>query len=115
MFSCVWDFKIAQRNLNNNPPMGDFEDGCWRNPTVDPHMGKLLIILLVLLVVLPPILKIPILEGKAQFLTAAQLELIEDALQMCFHRFGCNHQDTCYFIVPMTEADQCNDLLFAMR
>lgn len=57
----AWGFKLAQGNLNNNPPVGDFEGDSGSSTTVDPNLGDKKLTPLALLVVLPPVMKIPVL------------------------------------------------------
>ena len=72
--------KVGEVEGKNNPPPGDFEDDVRSSSEVDVHMGAAQAIPLLLLVVLPPITEVPILECKPQFLTGAQVELVEDVL-----------------------------------
>jgi len=53
-------------------------------------------------------------QGKTQLFGAAQIELIEDALQMGFYRLWRDDEHFCNLIVPITKADQRHNLLFAM-
>ena len=66
--------------LNNNPPAGAFKDDFGCSSVVDPHIGDDSASSLLVLVAFPPIAEIPILEGKPQFLAAAQMELVVDML-----------------------------------
>jgi len=70
--------------------------------------------LLYLLIVFPPIMEVPIFEHKAQLLTAAQTEFIEDMLQMRFHCLWCNNKSLSDLIISVPETDQRDNLLFSM-
>jgi hypothetical protein len=65
MFWRARDFKIAQRILNNNPPTGELEDDYWGSLTVDPDVGINEFTPLALLVLFPPITKVPIFQCQA--------------------------------------------------
>lgn len=100
--------------LNNNPPTGDLRGGYLDQPRVDPDIDKEERMPLALLVMIPPLEKVPVSQGEAQFLAAAQIEFGKDVLQVGLHSFGRNDQGARDLIVSVAKADQCNYLLLPM-